>query len=206
MHGTAHWMAFGALFTGGTVIIPAEHGLDPAALWQLVAREDVNFLVIVGDAFARPLLDALPPDVELPSLRVLLSGGAILSPTVKRALVDRLPAVLVVDGYGASETGGQGQSVVAAGSDIPAATRFAVGEDTQVLDDELRPVRPGVVGRLARRGHIPLGSPSLTVSAGPCPATTRSSTSTERSPCSVAGRCRSTPAARRCTPRKSRRC
>ena len=157
MHGTAHWMAFGALFTGGTVIIPAEHGLDPAALWQLVAREDVNFLVIVGDAFARPLLDALPPDVELPSLRVLLSGGAILSPTVKRALVDRLPAVLVVDGYGASETGGQGQSVVAAGSDIPAATRFAVGEDTQVLDDELRPVRPGVVGRLARRGHIPLG-------------------------------------------------
>jgi 3-oxocholest-4-en-26-oate---CoA ligase len=157
MHGTAHWMAFGALFTGGTVIIPTEHRLDPGALWQLVAREDVNFLVIVGDAFARPLLDALPQDFEVPSLRVLLSGGAILSPSLKRALVERLPGVLVVDGYGASETGGQGQSVVVAGGDIPSAPRFIVGQDTQVLDDELRPVAPGVVGRLARRGSIPLG-------------------------------------------------
>ena len=30
MHGTAHWMAFSALFTGGTVVIPAEHRFDAA--------------------------------------------------------------------------------------------------------------------------------------------------------------------------------
>src|SRR5438477_6818459 len=87
----------------------------------------------------------------------MLSGGAILSPSLKRAFVERLPALLVVDGYGASETGGQGQSVVVAGGDVPSAPRFRVGEDTQVLADDLRPARPGLVGRLARRGHIPLG-------------------------------------------------
>jgi acyl-CoA synthetase (AMP-forming)/AMP-acid ligase II len=87
----------------------------------------------------------------------VLSGGAVFSPSLKRAFVERLPSVLVVDGYGASETGGQGQSVVVAGGDVPTAPRFRVGDDTQVLDAELRPAGVGVVGRLARRGHIPLG-------------------------------------------------
>jgi acyl-CoA synthetase (AMP-forming)/AMP-acid ligase II len=161
MHGTAHWMAFSTLYTGGTVVVPEAHHLDPVALWQLVAREQANFVVIVGDAFARPMLDALDTpavrSLDLSCLHVLLSGGAILSPALKRAFVERMPAVLVVDGYGASETGGQGQSVAVAGGEVPSAPRFRVGDDTQVLGPDLRPVAPGVVGRLARRGHIPLG-------------------------------------------------
>jgi acyl-CoA synthetase (AMP-forming)/AMP-acid ligase II len=161
MHGTAHWMAFGNLLVGGTVIIPEEHRFDPRALWKLIAREQANFCIIVGDAFARPMVDALDAEpglaTEVACLRVLLSGGAILSPAVKQALVERLPGLLVVDGYGASETGGQGQSVVVAGSEVPGAPTFNVSGDTQVLGDDLRPAPPGVVGLLARRGHIPLG-------------------------------------------------
>jgi acyl-CoA synthetase (AMP-forming)/AMP-acid ligase II len=161
MHGTAHWMAFSALFTGGTVVIPAEHHLDAVKLWQLVERERANFMVIVGDAFARPMLDALDAEasreLDLSELRVLLSGGAILSPALKQALIERLPSVLLVDGYGASETGGQGQSVVVSGGEIPKAPQFRVSDDTLVLGDDLRPAPPGVVGRLARRGPIPLG-------------------------------------------------
>jgi acyl-CoA synthetase (AMP-forming)/AMP-acid ligase II len=161
MHGTAHWMAFTTLLLGGTVVIPAEHRLDALAVWQLVARERANYMVIVGDAFARPLLDALEtPEgraLDVSSMQVVLSGGAILSPALKRELVQRLPTLLVVDGYGASETGGQGQSIVVAGGDVPGAPRFRVGDDTQVLGPDLRPVGVGVVGRLARRGHIPLG-------------------------------------------------
>jgi fatty-acyl-CoA synthase len=161
MHGTAHWMAFSSLFMGGSVIIPSEHHLDPLAVWRLIEREQANFIVIVGDAFARPLLDVLAtPEgcaLDVSCLHVVLSGGAILSPSLKRAFVERLPSILVVDGYGASETGGQGQSVVVAGGDVPTAPRFRVGDDTQVLGPDLRPVGVGVVGRLARRGHIPLG-------------------------------------------------
>jgi 3-oxocholest-4-en-26-oate---CoA ligase len=161
MHGTAHWMAFAALFSGGTVIISPNHHLDALELWQLIAREQVNFLVIVGDAFARPLVDVLDTDagraVDVSSCHVLLSGGAILSPSVKQALVERLPGTLIVDGYGASETGGQGQSVTVAGGEIPGAPRFRMNDETQVLRDDLTPAPPGEVGRLARRGHIPLG-------------------------------------------------
>jgi len=161
MHGTAHWMAFTSLFSGGSVVIPTEHHLDPLKLWALVEREQANFMVIVGDAFARPMLDALRSEagraIDVSGLRVLLSGGAILSPSLKRELLECLPGVLIVDGYGASETGGQGQSVVASGSDIPKAPQFRVSDDTLVLGDDLRPAPPGVIGRLARRGPIPLG-------------------------------------------------
>jgi fatty-acyl-CoA synthase len=161
MHGTAHWMALSTLFTGGTVVIPVQHHFDAVGLWHLIAQEGANFCIIVGDAFARPLLDALDaPSVrslDVSSLRVLVSGGAILSAALKRGILDRLPGVVVVDGYGASETGGQGQTVVVAGGEVPTAPRFRVGDDTRVLGEDLRPVPPGEVGLLARRGHIPLG-------------------------------------------------
>ncbi len=58
MHGTAHWMAFATLYSGGTVVISPERHFDPDHLWRLVEAERITFLVIVGDAFARPLVEA----------------------------------------------------------------------------------------------------------------------------------------------------
>jgi acyl-CoA synthetase (AMP-forming)/AMP-acid ligase II len=143
-------------------VISPERSLEPARLLALAADESVNFLVVVGDAFARPMVDAVTADPELADrlvgLSVILSGGAILSPAVKEALAKLLPSTLVVDGYGASETGGQGQ-MVAGPSGSGSHPRFMVNDQTTVLDEDLRPILPGsgVVGRVARRGHIPLG-------------------------------------------------
>ncbi|HSO96866.1 MAG TPA: acyl-CoA synthetase [Acidimicrobiia bacterium] len=160
MHGTAHWMAFLTLYTGGTVVISPDRHLDPVRVWELVAAEHVNFLVIVGDAMGRPLveaLDRLPPDVDVSGLGILLSGGAILSPSVKQELTKRLPGTIILDGFGSSEAGGQGQMVVQAGGEPSSVPRFAVDDETTVLTDDLQPAGVGVVGKLARRGHIPLG-------------------------------------------------
>ncbi len=160
MHGTAHWMAFGTLYSGGTVVMAPDRHLDVERLWRLIERERVTFLVIVGDAFARPLVEALDDMVPAPDvtpLTVVLSGGAVLSPSVKRAWVEHLPGTLLIDGFGASETGGQGQSVSAAGGPIETAPRFRVTDETTVLDDDLCPLPPGIIGKLARRGHVPLG-------------------------------------------------
>jgi acyl-CoA synthetase (AMP-forming)/AMP-acid ligase II len=160
MHGTAHWMAFTTLYSGGTVIVSPDRRFDPVRLWELVAREQVNFLVIVGDAFARPLVDALDElddSVDLSGLVVILSGGAILSPTVKKELAERLSGCMVLDGYGSSEAGGQGQSVTVAGTEPSPIPRFRVNDETTVLTAELEPAAVGVVGKLARRGHIPIG-------------------------------------------------
>lgn len=160
MHGTAHWMAFAALYAGGAVVISPDRRFDAPNLWRVVERERVTFLTIVGDAFARPMVDALDGfagRLDVSSLRVILSGGAVLSAAVKADLAERLPGTLIVDTYGASETGGQGRVVTTAGSEAT-GPRFTLNDETALLDDDLRPVtEPGGVGRLARRGHIPLG-------------------------------------------------
>ncbi|HEX7521160.1 MAG TPA: AMP-binding protein, partial [Acidimicrobiia bacterium] len=126
----------------------------------LVAREHVNFLVIVGDAFARPLVEAishLPSGTDISGCSVVLSGGAVLSGAVKHRLAETLPGSLIIDGYGSSEAGAQGQQITTAGADAVEGPRFAVNDQTTVLDNEMKPARVGVVGMLARRGHIPLG-------------------------------------------------
>ena len=166
MHGTAHWMALQTMFGGGTVVVSLDRRLDPAAVWQLVADERVSFLVIVGDAFARPLVDALDANVgrwDLSGLAVILSGGAILSPAVKNELLRLRPGTILLDGYGSSESGGQGQMIAAPDTgeagDGSVHPRFRVNDETTVLGEDLRPVEPGsgAIGKLARRGHVPLG-------------------------------------------------
>lgn len=161
-HGTAHWTALSTLLHGGTVIIDTSPTFDAARMWDLAVAERATILVIVGDAFARPLADALalePDRWPLDDLLVVLSGGAVLSPTVRDSLLEHVPWVVVVDGYGTSETGGQGQMPSWAGQPTAALPRFHVDENTTVLDDAGRPAPPGsgLIGRLAKRGRIPLG-------------------------------------------------
>jgi acyl-CoA synthetase (AMP-forming)/AMP-acid ligase II len=160
MHNAGHWSAFITLHQGGTVVV---HGnprhLDPDDVWRTVERERVFTLSIVGDAFARPLVDQLRRSrYDLSSLRVLGSGGAILSAPLKKALLELLPDIVIIDGFGASETGAQGASATAAGSDAP--TAFRMDEHTVVLDAAMtRRLQPGELetGWLARTGHVPLG-------------------------------------------------
>lgn len=161
MHGAAQWSSFIMLHQGGTVVLPAQvRKLDPHDIWSTVQRERVVTLSIVGDAFARPLLDQLRVGkYDLSCLRVLGSGGAILSPPMKRAFLELLPEIMLVDGFGSSETGAQGSTVTMAGGEI-VPTAFRMDEHTLVLDDALtRRLAPGdaEIGWLARTGHIPLG-------------------------------------------------
>lgn len=161
-HGTAHWMALSTLLAGGTVVVDTGTTFDAGRLWTLAEAEAASLLVIVGDAFALPLADALaaePDRWDLTELSMILSGGAVLSPSVRTELLGHLPWTLVVDGYGTSETGGHGRMPVWPGQSGATLPRFHVDADTVVLDDGGRPAPPGsgLVGRLARRGRVPLG-------------------------------------------------
>jgi 3-oxocholest-4-en-26-oate---CoA ligase len=160
MHGGGQWMAFINLFGGGTVVLNSDRHFDPDLIWRTVERERCNSVMVVGDAMGRPLAEALAAPgatYDTSSVIIVGSGGAILSPPVKEQLRAQLPNAMVMDSFGASETGAAGSVFDTQG---PAAgPRFTMGKFMTVLDDELRPVVPGsgVVGRLARRGHIPLG-------------------------------------------------
>jgi acyl-CoA synthetase (AMP-forming)/AMP-acid ligase II len=159
MHGAAQWVALMSLLKGDRQILTSARRFDPKAIWEIVAAEQVNALTIVGDAMGRPLVEALDdPTVarETSSLYVIGSGGAILSPAVKQQINQRLPNVIISDSIGASETGYQG---TLAGADEQGRPRFTMGPHTIVIGEDGKPVVPGsgIVGRLARRGFIPLG-------------------------------------------------
>jgi len=161
MHGAAHWNALSCLLAGGTVVIQhdTEH-LDPADVLDTCEREHVGSLLIVGDAFARPLLDEVrrrPRD--LTALRTLMTGGAVLSPAIKTQLVAELPQLRVVDILGSSETGRHGLATTATDADAEPGV-FAPSDTTVVLDESrTRQLRPGDPERgwLAQRGRVPLG-------------------------------------------------
>jgi acyl-CoA synthetase (AMP-forming)/AMP-acid ligase II len=160
MHVSAHWLLFSVLFGGGKMVVTPGGRFDPKLIWQLVSDEGVNMLVIVGDAMARPLADALEANRgahDTSSLLVVGSGGAVLSASTKEKLANLLQTAMIVDGYGSSETGTMGRQATAAGQSAGGA-RFDMGETTKVISDDGTFVEPGsdVVGRLARTGHIPL--------------------------------------------------
>jgi 3-oxocholest-4-en-26-oate---CoA ligase len=154
MHGAAHWNAISAWTSGGTVVVQDDPTrLDPADVLATCARERVSALQIVGDPFARPLLDELDAhDHDLSQLRFLLSGGAVLSAPVKERLVARIPGLRIVDVLGSSETGRQ----AVAGTDAA----FRPERSTVVLSaDRTRRLAPGEdeIGWLAQSGRVPLG-------------------------------------------------
>ncbi|MGO8873883.1 MAG: AMP-binding protein, partial [Acidimicrobiales bacterium] len=158
MHGNAQWVMWNGFMMGGTVVLYTSHHYDPDTLWRLVGDEGVVSLGLVGDAMARPLADALatapPGTYDTSTLAVIGSGGAMLSKTVKDELKAQLPTVMIMDRFGSSESGAQG-----AVDEGVAGPRFVMSDDTSVLDDDLRPLRPGDgrIGHLARTGRIPLG-------------------------------------------------
>jgi acyl-CoA synthetase (AMP-forming)/AMP-acid ligase II len=159
MHGLGNWTALTALLTGGRCVIDRDRSLDAATALRLASEERVEFLMVIGDAIARPLVDALrshPSAYDLSALRMISSSGAVLSPTVRAELAELLPEVHVGNRFGSSETAGQGRVLDADGD---RGTKLLVDDDTTVLDDDLRPVVPGTgqVGRLARKGRIPIG-------------------------------------------------
>ncbi len=152
MHGNAQWTMFNTFFGGGTLVLSTDRHLDPEAVWQLVEENGVNTISLVGDAMARPLVDALRSRPVPASLLAVVSGGAILSPAIKEEMHTLMPNVFVLDSFGASETGANG--VVDTTASGP---KFRMQDSTTVLDDDFRPVAPGGTGWLARKGHVPLG-------------------------------------------------
>jgi fatty-acyl-CoA synthase len=166
MHGAGHWLAFNAMNSGNTICIQDDTiGLDADDIWRTIEREKVNILLIVGDAFGRPLVDQLEAQAvsgkpyDLSSMLMLISGGAPLNSTLKDRFLAQLPSVMVMDAVGASETGSQMAHMSAAGQAASTGT-FTPGPGAAIVSDDLSTeLEAGhdEVGWLAQKGRVPLG-------------------------------------------------
>jgi fatty-acyl-CoA synthase len=160
MHGTGCWLGMMVPhMLGGTAVLLEKRGLDPLELWDVVARERVNLLVVVGDAFAKPMLRALeenPGRWDGSCLSLMVSSGAMFSLEVKQALTRHLPGLTIADVLGSTE-GGMGMSFAKQGATAETA-KFRLNPTTKVFKEDGSEVKPGSgeIGMIANGGMVPL--------------------------------------------------
>ncbi|NOX50060.1 MAG: AMP-binding protein [Gammaproteobacteria bacterium] len=163
MHGTGAWLgSFLTLLMGGTVVTTSKLGLDADLFWSMTEAHGVTDIVIVGDAFARPMLAALdaakqrgtPYDISC--LKQICSSGVMWSKETKQGLLAHHDMALV-DIMGSSE-GGMGSSVTTRDETAQTA-KFKMNKGVKVISDDGRMVEPGSgeVGKLATSAFVPLG-------------------------------------------------
>ena len=166
MHGTAMFLAFSTFVLGGTVVLLGGRKFSAAELLRLVERERVNQLSIVGDAFARPIVEELErveaagKAYDLSSLGRIVSTGATLSAEMKRALMKRATNAAILDMVGASEGGPFAVAMTMPGQDPVATAAFMVTPNTSLFDDqtwEKIEFGSGRSGVLAASGSMPDG-------------------------------------------------
>ncbi|GGO97012.1 acyl-CoA synthetase [Wenjunlia tyrosinilytica] len=157
MHGTSTLTAFIGFFYGQKVVLHTK--FVPEEVLRTVAEEKVTSISLVGDAMLRPLGDALAGPLkgtDCSSLFSLSSSGAIMSETVRRRFQELVPNCVILNNFGSSESGFNGTATEDSG---PArGFRLRMNARTTVVDPAtLEPSAPGVPGRIAQRGHCPVG-------------------------------------------------
>ena len=157
IHGAGQFTAWICMFAGGKLVLQPGKSFDARRCLELVAEEQINTMLMVGDAMGRPLLDLVEGghDFDLDSLAIVASSGAILSPSIKEGLEEKLDA-MVLNQFGATEVGHQGGAAEGEES-FESRPSFYMDESSTVLGDDLRPAKPGQIGKIARKGRIPLG-------------------------------------------------
>src|SRR3954451_9083433 len=155
MHGTGSFTSFQTMCMGGGVVTLESRKFDVEELLSTIEREQINTIAIVGDVFARPMVQALdsnPGKWDLSSLVMIVSSGVMWSEPVKQALLAHHGGMLLVDAFSSSEALGMGQSISSAGGAVKTA-KFMLGEHARVITDDGRDAVPGSgeMGRVAVR-------------------------------------------------------
>ncbi len=163
MHGTGMWLgAFLPLLLGGTAITSRNLGFDADQIWTQVEDTQTSNIVIVGDAFAKPMLDALNnassqgKPYNLSSVKVIISSGVMWSEEVKNGLLEHHDMQLM-DTMGSTE-GGMGSSV-STRDNPPKTAKFALNPGVVVIADDGEVLKPGTdkIGLIGTSGLVPVG-------------------------------------------------
>ena len=157
------WLgAFLPLLLGGTVITTPNLGFDANQLWTQVEDKNVTNIVIVGDAFAKPMLDALDvaessgKPYNISTVQTIISSGVMWSEDVKNGLLKHHDMFLM-DTMGSTE-GGMGSSV-STRDNPPQTAKFSINPGVIIIADDGEILKPGSekIGLIGTSGLVPVG-------------------------------------------------
>ena len=156
MHGAAFWTAMSSVFAGHTVVLNDQVSFSAELVWDLVEREGVQIMAIVGDAMGVPMAEALeqhPERWDLSRFNHLGSGGAVFSKDVQQRIKNVVPTIVTASSLGATETGVMGPGNKSSEEGLMS---YQGREDITVIADG-RIAKKGELGIVARRGYLPIG-------------------------------------------------
>ena len=163
MHGAGLYSSMNSLAYGNTNIIMATRGFNPQRVLECIEKYQIRVLTIAGDAFAKPLADALDAHsgkFDLSSLMVINSTAMIFSPVNKRRIIAHIPDVAIMDNMGSSESPGSATATTTRDSDLDNKNIvMKLKPNARVFTEDLREVKPGSgeQGFLAVTGDLPVG-------------------------------------------------
>jgi len=161
MHGTGLLSAVSAMTHGGTCVTLKSRSFDPDEALAAIERHRVTAATIVGDAFARPLVEALDraePKRDIASLKLISSSGVMWTREVKAGLLRHNGDLTLIDGFASSEALGLGSSVMTRDKAVDVA-KFTLGPTCKVFTEDRIEVKPGSgeAGMVAVCGPLPVG-------------------------------------------------
>jgi acyl-CoA synthetase (AMP-forming)/AMP-acid ligase II len=153
-HIGGHKTGLLACLVAGATTVPVA-SFDPASFERIVAEHDVTVVQGPPTLFHALIERAREGSGALGTLRVGVTGAAVIPPTLVRDMLHVLGLQLVVTAYGLTETTGvctmtrPGDPI-----DVVAETsgRPIEGVDVQIVDESGVPVPPGDRGEIAVRG------------------------------------------------------
>lgn len=161
MHGTGLLSAIGAMAGGGTCVTLPSRSFEAELALETIGRHKVTAVTIVGDAFARPMMEALdanPGKYDISSVSFISSSGVMWTKEVKAGLLRHNENLLLSDGFSSSEAIGLGTSLMTKDQEIEVAS-FKLGPRCKVFTEDHREVKPGSgeSGMVAVCGFLPMG-------------------------------------------------
>jgi amino acid adenylation domain-containing protein len=171
------WQMLAAFVAGGRVrIADDEIAADPERLFGLIRAERISGAEVVPSLLrtALDVWDAAGDHPGLPDLRWLMVTGEALPPDLCTRWFRRYPGIPMVNAYGPTECSDDVTHAWLSPATLAPGGRVPIGRAIRniqlyVLDDQLRPVPPGVGGELCVGGtgvgYGYLADPAKTASA-----------------------------------------
>jgi fatty-acyl-CoA synthase len=163
MHGAGLYTAINALGYGNTCVLVRTAGFDADVVLSCIEKHNIATITIAGDAFARPIIDAMEVAqgmYSLESLRIITSSAMIFSPHNKKALLKHCPEIVIIDNMASSESSTSARAITDKDSHLEeGVVRMQLAPNAKVFTEDLREVEPGSgePGFLAISGILPLG-------------------------------------------------
>ena len=144
---------WGALLNGATLVLYPSPVLDPNLLAKVLRHNEVTILWLTAALFH---LIGQRKTAILQPVKTLLSGGDVLHAKVINQVLDTIPGITIINGYGPTEnttftcchrmtTANRPDTTVPIGMPVN-------GSDIHIVDEYLKPVAPGTTGELLTSG------------------------------------------------------